>query len=316
MVTAPSHVVLLGAQRPSRTLGAAVSELGVKGRVALVTAGWKEREGEDAELSQDLGGRTMNLRLYGRTEELFVADPELARAYRERQQRLRERMDFYRVRLAHVREADLVIRHRRAPPAVLADEARASIDAIRALDAWHLARCREHHRAFEEAVDLGARAEVIRQRREVAAVLDGCDALAIAGGHVATLRNRLALFDFGRVVGARPVFAWSGGAMVATGKVVLFHDDPPQGPAESEVMDEGLDLLAGVVAFPEPERRLELGRTERVAVLAQRFLPARAVALPAGARVTFFAGRVARTVGALELLPSGEHAPLAEEATP
>ncbi|HWE24492.1 MAG TPA: hypothetical protein VG496_11210, partial [Myxococcales bacterium] len=82
----PSAVVLLGAQRFEPTLGAAVAELGVTGRIATITAGWQERELEDEELSEHLGRRTVNLRLHGRGEELFAADPELQAAHRERQE--------------------------------------------------------------------------------------------------------------------------------------------------------------------------------------------------------------------------------------
>ena len=38
-------VVLLGAQRFDPSLGAAVSELGVTGRIATITAGWQEPRG-------------------------------------------------------------------------------------------------------------------------------------------------------------------------------------------------------------------------------------------------------------------------------
>ena len=39
--------VLLGAQRFQPTLAAAVKETGVQGRIAIVTAGWQEREDEE-----------------------------------------------------------------------------------------------------------------------------------------------------------------------------------------------------------------------------------------------------------------------------
>ena len=76
-------VVLLGAQRFDPSLGAAVSELGVTGRIATITAGWQERESEDEELAAHLGDRTVNLRLHARGDELFREDPELRDAHRE-----------------------------------------------------------------------------------------------------------------------------------------------------------------------------------------------------------------------------------------
>ena len=62
-------LVLLGPQRLRPTLKDAIACLGVTGRVATVTAGWEEREGEDAELDEHLAGRTVNLGLFPRAEE-------------------------------------------------------------------------------------------------------------------------------------------------------------------------------------------------------------------------------------------------------
>ena len=120
----PSAVVLLGAQRFEPTLGAAVAELGVNGRIAIITAGWQERESEDDELTAHLGRRTVNLRLHARGEELFAADPELRAAHRERQDALRHRQDFYRIRLEHELEADRVIRQRVAPAEIVSSPSR------------------------------------------------------------------------------------------------------------------------------------------------------------------------------------------------
>ena len=100
-----STVVLLGPQRFTPTLGAAVARVGVEGRLASVTAGWQEREDEDLELHEHLGERTVNLMLYARGEDVFERDPELFRAHRERQGRLRELQELYRARLAHASAA-------------------------------------------------------------------------------------------------------------------------------------------------------------------------------------------------------------------
>ena len=45
-----------------------------------VTAGWQERESDDAEHPVQLGGGTVNLRLHARWLEVLDADPELATA--------------------------------------------------------------------------------------------------------------------------------------------------------------------------------------------------------------------------------------------
>ncbi len=59
-LTVPA-VVLLGPQQPQPDVGAALSDLGVKGQVALITAGWQEREREDATLIATLGVKAVNL---------------------------------------------------------------------------------------------------------------------------------------------------------------------------------------------------------------------------------------------------------------
>jgi hypothetical protein len=306
--------VLLGAQRFDPTLGAAVAELGVTGRIATITAGWQERELEDEELSQHLGRRTVNLRLHARGEELFAADPELRAAHRERQEGLRHRQDFYRIRLEHELEAGRVIRQRAAPPAIVAEAVQASIDCIRALDGWHLANCARQHEAFEKRWQLRERPSVARHREEIAAIVADCSAIAIAGGHVATLINRMALFGIGSLAGGRTIFAWSGGAMAISDRVVLFHDDPPQGPGASEVLDAGLGLCPGVVVFPEPEKRLRLDQKDRVAGLARRFAPAFCLTLPARSRITWRAGRFTSSHGVQQLRADGEQAPFEAEA--
>lgn len=301
--------MLLGAQRFDPTLGAAVSELGVTGRIATITAGWQEREDEDEELSAHLGGRTVNLRLHARGDELFREDPALRDAHRERQGSLRHRQDFYRIRLEHELEADRVIRNRAAPPEILAEQVQASLDGIRELDQWHLQLCARIRAEFEARCDLAHRPSVARHRRELAEVLAGCDAVAIAGGHVATLVNRLVLFGGADLVQRHTVFAWSAGAMAISDRVVLFHDSPPQGPGASEILDAGLGLIPNVVVLPEPERRLHLDRKDRVQRLVRRFEPAACLALPARSRVTWRDGAFSSAYGVLQLRPSGRTIP-------
>ena len=302
-------VVLLGAQRFDPSLGAAVSELGVTGRIATITAGWQEREDEDEELSAHLGGRTVNLRLHARGDELFREEPALRDAHRERQASLRHRQDFYRIRLEHELEADRMIRGRAAPPEILAEQVQASLDGIRELDQWHLGLCARIRTEFEARWDLANRPSVVRHRRELAEALAGCDAVAIAGGHVATLVNRLVLFGVAELVQHHTVFAWSAGAMAISDRVVLFHDSPPQGPGASEILDAGIGLIPGVVVLPEPERRLHLDRKDRVQRLVRRFEPATCLALPARSRITWRDGVFSSAHDVLQLRPSGRTIP-------
>lgn len=283
----PPPVVLLGAQRFNPTLGDAVAELGVEGRIATITAGWQEREEEDEDLRADLDGRAVNLRLHARAEEVFARDPELKAAHRARQATLRRRQDFYRIRLEHALEAQRVIARRAAPPEMLDDEARASIHAIRELDRMHLERCRRDWGEFDREHGPLTRPAIAEHVEELATIVAGCGAIAIAGGHVATLLNRLRMFDIGRLARGKIVLAWCGGAMAVSERVVLFHDAPPQGPGASEVLDEGLGLARDVVVLPQPEFRLRLGDPARIQLLARRFAPATCLAMPARSRVTW-----------------------------
>src|SRR5205814_1280869 len=72
----PGRIVLLGPQRLAPTLSVALREAGFPddSPIALVTAGWQEREGEDGELREHLGGRGVNLELYARALRVSEAD--------------------------------------------------------------------------------------------------------------------------------------------------------------------------------------------------------------------------------------------------
>ena len=306
MADSPNAVVLLGAQRFAPSLAAAVSKQFITGRVALITAGWQEREAEDEDLREHLAPReTVNLSLYARAEEVFRDDPELREAHKERQEALRHRQDFYRIRVEQALEAERIIRRRPAPPDIAREQRQASIDAIRELDAWHLANCARLHADFEKRWAPSRRPALVKHRREIASIVKGCAAVAIAGGHVAALINRLFLFGIAGVVREKTVFAWSAGAMAVTDRVVLFHDDPPQGPGASEVLDKGLGLVPQLVALPQPEQRLKLEDTNRVRIMAQRFAPAICLALPSGASVEYRDGHFARAEGTVELREDG-----------
>jgi hypothetical protein len=306
----PRHVVLLGAQRFDSTLASVVRGLECDGPFAVITAGWREREDEDEELRAHLGCPTINLRLYHRAADVFARDRELAQAHRARQLRLRHKQDFYRIRLEHELDANHVIRQRQAPADVLAEEEEASVGAIRLLDKYHLGQCRRVHARFEDELDPLQRPVVAEHREWIADQLGRCKAVAIAGGHVASLLNRLRLFGIRELLADHDVFAWSGGGMVVTERVVLFHDSPPQGQGASQLLDQGLGLVGEVVMLPHPETRLRLDDPERVGVLARRFDPAACLAFPMGAHVVVRDGEVLSTSGVVELRRDGSCAPL------
>ena len=92
-------LVLLGPQRFRQTLRETVIDLEISGPVAVVTAGWQERESEDQELETHLGREVIDLRLYHRAADVLERDRELAAALRERQETLQELQELYRLRL-------------------------------------------------------------------------------------------------------------------------------------------------------------------------------------------------------------------------
>lgn len=302
----PSKIIVLGAQRFDPSLRAAVDTLGVKGRIAMITAGWQEREPEDDELAEHLGGHVINLRLHARADEVFKEDHVFRDAHRDRQEALRHRQDFYRVRLEHALEAERVIRHRAVPAKILAEQAEESAWAIREIDEWHLRACGEIRAAFEEKWKPLTRKPIARNHEEIGALLAECALVAIAGGQVATLLNRLQLFDLATLIGERPIAAWCAGAMALSDAVVLFHDDPPQGPGATEVLDAGLGLLPGLVPLPQPEQRLHLDDRERVERMVRRFQPARCIALPARSWCVWNAGELESPHGVVELHEDGK----------
>lgn len=278
-------VVLLGPQRFEPTVAATLRDLDVVGPLAVVTAGWQERESEDDELREHVAREQLNLRLYERYDLAQSRDPELAEALRRRQERLHELQELYRRRLRHALEATREMMRRPADSTFVQEHRRSAIRALRTLDRQHLTRIRRVHDDFEANWRTAERPAVAHQREQIRQILEGCSALAIAGGHVAVLLSRLRLFDLQPMLGERPIVAWSAGAMAVCERVVLFHDSPPQGAGDAEVLESGLAACRDVVALPHAGRRLRLDDPVRVALFARRFSPARSVALDPGARL-------------------------------
>jgi hypothetical protein len=297
-------IVLCGAQQGEPSLPRVLRELGVTGPVARVTAGWQERESEVG-VVPDPGVPVVELTLHARGEHVFANDVELAAAYKARQLRLKLMQEFYRVRLDHAWSAARSVAVRSVDPELIAEEHVASIELLRHIDRDHLARCRAVHAGFEAAWRPRERPVLTRHVRELRGQIEPTEALVIAGGHVAVLLNRLRLFGIAELVGARPIVAWSAGAMALTDRVVLFHEDPPHGQAISEVLDAGLGLAHELVVLPEPRQRLRLGDAARVGELAERYAPAQCVALDAGAQVWVEGGRAVRAAYAQRLDASG-----------
>lgn len=274
--------VLLGPQRLVPTVGDALQMFKVEGRIAAVTAGWQEREAEDQELCAALGNRSVNLMLHARGEAVFKDDPNFFAAHRAKQDHLRQLQDLYRLRLASALKAARRVQQAAAPPTLIAAELEESLQALRILDAHHMSKVRHIESEFERKEKPLERAAVRKQLKEIDAVLRGCGAVAIAGGHVAVLYNRMRMFDLrARLLALHevPIIAWSAGAMVVSDRIVLFHDSPPQGRGNAELLGSGLGLFPGVVVLPHARRRLMLGDHARISVFARRFATATCVAL-------------------------------------
>src|SRR4249919_1277123 len=108
-------LTLLGPQRLTPTLPEAV-------------------EAEDADLVAALLGNTVNLRLYARVADIFERDPDLARAHRERGQRLRDIQTVYELRLGHAMDAVYELLRRRTEGWLIDGEVESALEAVRTLD--------------------------------------------------------------------------------------------------------------------------------------------------------------------------------------
>lgn len=304
MSVARAPVVLLGPQSVNVDVGRVLRDLGTTRSVALITAGWQEREAEDEDLVARMGVSTINLKLHARSEKVFAEDKDFTAAYKARQELLRHMQAFYRVRLDYADDAASAIAVRHVEPELLAQEWRVSVEVLQQLDADHLTRCRQVHVDFDLRWNPGERPVIARHRAELREIIAGADALVIAGGHVASLLNRMRLFDVIGLAVDKPVIAWSAGAMTLTDRVVLFHDHPPYGKDIAQVLDAGFGLAPGLVVLPDPRRRIRMDDHTGIARFAQRMAPATCVAMDHGASLHIEGGRVVRAA-ADRLTPTG-----------
>ncbi len=301
---------LLGPQRLQPIVAEILETLAPEGPLAVVTAGWQEREAEVDELAEHVRRPVTNLRLHARAEEVFLARPDVFEAHRARQNRLQELQRLYRLRLGHAVAAARELLGRDGDPAMIEPERDAALEALRTLDDHHMARVAEIHHDFEHQHGARVRKALAGHRREIRAVLRRTSALAIAGGHVAVLLNRLRLFGIAGMVEELPIVAWSAGAMTLAERVVLFHDRPPQGAGHAELLDLGLGLAPGLVPLPHARARLRLEDQARVALLARRLAPAVPIALDARAWVVQDGESLSAGSEALRLATTGQLLPV------
>jgi hypothetical protein len=283
------EIVLLGSQRrPS--VQHVVRELHPRATIATVTAGWQEREPDDAELNELLGNRAVNLSLHARWQDVLEKDSDYATAEREHDAALEELRQLYLTQLDRALDAtyDIAAGKEGRPrfrDRVLAD----ALELVRMADEQHLVRVREAHLEFYNAWQPQTRPLVAAHREQVKEILQSATAVVIAGGHVGDLVKVLHLFHVEPHLPGL-VVAWSAGAMALTERVVLFHDFVPHGVAQTELMGEGIGLLRDLVPLPDARRRLRVNDPVRMSVLARRFAPARCVVLDDGVRVRLVDG--------------------------
>jgi hypothetical protein len=298
-------IALLGPQAATPDVGAVVKDLGIAGPVAFVRAGYKERESDDEALITALGVPGKNLTLHARGNDVFKNATEFATAYQARQQRLRHMQGFYRTRLEGTEESAKKISLRYVEPELLAQEEKVSVDQYRYMDHDHIERCRAIRASFDEAWP-PARVDLIAKHRdEVRALMATAEALVITGGHVASLLNRLQLFDVLSMTGDKPIIAWGAGAMVLTDRIVLFHDYPPYGSDIAQVLDAGFGLAPGYIVLPDARRRINLEARVGIQRFARRMAPATCVAMDHGARMMFEDGELV-SANATRLTTNGD----------
>ncbi|MBL8729129.1 MAG: hypothetical protein JNM25_11900 [Planctomycetes bacterium] len=310
-----STAILLGPQRHVpivREAVAAVVPRDDRRPLAVVTAGWEERESEDQELREHVQRPVKNLEVWARVERIFDKDPELLRAMRSRHDRLRTVQELYRLRLQGLMDPVKELLRRTGDDDLLAPARHDAMAMVHELDEQHVRRVAAIHAEFEARWHPAARASVQREKRELHRHLESASCLLLAGGHVSVLLHRLRLFDLFGLYGDRPVIAWSAAAMALSERIVLFHDDPPQGSSYAEVMEAGFGLVPDVVALPHAKNRLITDDPLRVQLLAQRFAPAICALLDRGSRLDWTSSRWRGSPGTRRLTESGAVAEVGE----
>jgi hypothetical protein len=276
-------VTLLGPQR-TPTVKRVLRSLPIEGRVATVTAGWREREPDDGELNEELDGRAVNLHLFRRWLDVQERDPDFAAAYRRLRRILDDVQETYLVRLDYALRAVDAVRRTGPEGPRRDDSVTEAIENVRELDAQHLEAVGDIQIEFYESWVPHDRPVIAENREDVERLMGDTGALVITGGHLDVLLAVLHLFNIAAVLHT-PVIAWSAGAIALTDRIVLFHDRAPQGPGNAEVYGRGVSVVRGIVALPHARARLLLDDVDRMSVLARRFAPARCVLLERGARV-------------------------------
>lgn len=277
-----ASVIVLGPQRPDVNLGEALGKLDGDGDLAVISAGWQESEGDLEAIQEVVQSRLVDLHLYRRADTLFEKDAWLKEQYRTRQEMLIELQRLYRVRLPRYMQAARDLLQETGDRTILRLEQRQAISQQRTLDRHHLRRISAINAELSSRLDDKRSSALKDSHEEILEALAGCSTVLITGGNVAVLLNRLQLFDLGSLLKEKNVIAWSAGAMVLTERIVLFHDNTPEGERDAEIFNEGLGIVGGVVFLPDANHRLKTADRNRLALMSRRFAPATCMTLDNG----------------------------------
>lgn len=297
--------IMLGPQEPAANLPAVIDTLDPAGPIVIITAGWRDSEGEIDDIRADIGRPLEDLRIYHRAEEIFAREPGLHALQRERQDQLLELQRLYRMRLTPAMAAAHNLLRASGDPRLLRLEQRAAISQVRALDRHHVRRIAAIHREFDESRARLHVPHATAQRDAVQDIVAGAGLVLIAGGHVAVLLNRIRLFRLGEILRKKTVVAWSAGAMVLGERIVLFHDDAPQGKRDAEVLDAGLGIVRGLIPLPHARTRLDWTSRTGMGLFCRRFAPATCCTLDNGSLIELLDHRVVRAVDSSVMTRTG-----------
>ena len=302
--------ILLGPQSPTANLKNAIELLSADGPVVSITAGWRDSEAETDELQNAIGRPIEDLNLYHQAEEIFAREPELHALQRERQDQLLELQRLYRVRLTSGMIAARKLLRDKGGSDLLRLEQRAAISQVRALDRHHVQRISATHQSFDKRRAMLDIPSATSLQQSLEQKLRQSGLVLIAGGHVAVLINRIRLFRLGDVLAQKPIIAWSAGAMVLGERIVLFHDDAPQGKRDAEVLDAGLGIVRNVIPLPHAKSRLDWSSRNRMAMFSRRFAPAKCCTLDSGSMIRLENNRITSAIQSSLILRTGRKKPV------
>lgn len=298
--------LLLGPQSPHPNLAKAFDSIEYEGPIVTISAGWRDSEGELEEMEADLGCKVNDLGLYHRTEAIFRHEPGLLELHRARQEKLKALQKLYRIRLKCSISGVRQLLGAEGDAELLRHEQRAAMTQLRNLDRHHLRRIAAIHQDFDlkrQSLELPF---ATAHREEVQESVRNAGVVLITGGHVAVLLNRIRLFRLSALLADKPIVAWSAGAMILGQRIVLFHDNAPQGQRDAEVMDAGLGIVPKLIPLPHAKTRLDWTSRSRMALFSRRFAPSRCCTLDKGSIIRIENERITAAVESSVMTRSGK----------